>query len=55
MKKEEIEQMTEEMKNFVSDVIRKVPKSQNEELEYMVTMATLFHEMARHQNPSAVT
>ncbi len=55
MKKEEIEQMTEEMKIFVSDVVRKVPETQNEELEYMMTMATLFHAIVRHQKPSAVT
>ncbi|MCI8851604.1 MAG: hypothetical protein HFE82_08755 [Erysipelotrichaceae bacterium] len=50
MKKSELEKMTSEMKCFVSDVVRKVPESQSEELAYMMTMATMFHEIANHQS-----
>lgn len=49
MKKSELEKMTTEMKSFVSEVVRKVPESQGEELAYMMSMAVLFHEIAEHQ------
>lgn len=50
MKKSELEKMTTEMKSFVSEVVRKVPESQGEELAYLMTMATMFHEIAEHQS-----
>lgn len=54
MKQEEIKAMVEETSDFVNDVVRKVPTSQNEELSYMMTMAVLFHEMA-HRKPRVST
>lgn len=49
MKQEEIKAMVEETSGFVNDVVRKVPSNQSEELNYMMTMAVLFHEIAHRQ------
>lgn len=49
MKKEEIEKLDAGMKSFVTNVVRQIPESQNDELAYMMSMAVLFHEIAEHQ------
>lgn len=56
MKQEEVKAMVKETTDFVSDVVRKVPANQSEELSYMMTMAALFYEVAKHRaSTSAVT